>query len=110
MNCTRFLRNIIILLIVGFFLVPANVFSEGAKEKLVWAEWWDPEWGEDTIEWIITTFEEKHPGVDVEPLFIPHDQYSDELLTLCQAGDSPDIMGMEVTWSDAFDRLGLPPS
>ena len=26
-----------------------------------WAEWWDPEWGEDTIKWIIDTFEANHP-------------------------------------------------
>jgi ABC-type glycerol-3-phosphate transport system substrate-binding protein len=45
--------------------------------------------------------------VEVEALFIPHDQFSDKLLTLCQAGDCPDIMGMEVMWTDPFDRLGL---
>ncbi len=78
-----------------------------AKTKLVWAEWWDPEWGEDTIEWIIDAFEDDHPDVEVEAFFVPHDSFSDKLLTLCQAGECPDVMGMEVTWSDAFDRLGL---
>ena len=72
-----------------------------------WAEWWDPEWGEDTIEWIIDTFEANHPDVKVEAFFVPHNSFSDKLLTLCQAGDCPDIMGMEVMWSDAFNRHGL---
>lgn len=107
MNHRSFLRKTAILLTVGLFLLSAIGFSEGQKEKLVWAEWWDPEWGEETIEWIVTSFEAEHPGVDVEALFIPHDRFSDELLTLGQAGDIPDIMGMEVMWSDAFDRLGL---
>ena len=107
MNCKGITRKILLLLLVGFFLIPAVLFAEGKKEKLVWAEWWDPEWGADTVEWIVSSFEEKNPGVDVEPLFIPHDQFSDELLTLGQAGDGPDIMGMEVMWSDTFDRLGL---
>ena len=89
MNHRNFLRKTVILLTVGLFLLSVIGFSEGQKEKLVWAEWWNPEWGEETIEWIVTSFEEEHPGVDVEPLFIPHDQFSDELLTLCQAGDCP---------------------
>ncbi len=107
MNCTRIMRKILHILLVGLFLIPAVLFGAGKKEKLVWAEWWDPEWGEDTVEWIVSSFEEKNPGVEVEPLFIPHDQYSDELLTLSQAGDAPDIMGMEVMDSSSFDRLGL---
>ncbi len=90
-----------------FFLIPAVLSAEGKKKKLVWARWWDPEWGEDTVEWIVNSFEEKNPGVEVEPLFIPHDQFSDELLTQCQAGDCPDIMGMEVMWSDAVRSAGL---
>jgi multiple sugar transport system substrate-binding protein len=107
MNCAGITRRILLVLVIVLFLIPAVSFAVGEKEKLVWAEWWDPEWGEDTVEWIISSFEDKNPGVEVEPLFIPHDQFSDELLTQCQAGDCPDIMGMEVMWSDAFDRLGL---
>ncbi len=103
-------RKLAKVLAVGLVLalfVGATLGVGYAKTKLVWAEWWDPEWGEDTVEWIIDTFEEAHPDVEVKAFFAPHDSYSDKLLTLCQAGDCPDIMGMEVTWSDAFNRLGL---
>lgn len=31
----------------------------------------------------------------------------DKLLTLCQAGEAPDVMSMEVTWPANFDKLGL---
>ncbi|MGC9530481.1 MAG: ABC transporter substrate-binding protein [Candidatus Bipolaricaulaceae bacterium] len=93
------------LALAAMSVVPAALAAD--QVKLVWAEWWDPEWGEDTIDWIISTFEEKHPGVTVEPFFIPHNQYSEKLLTLCQAGDVADIMGMEVLWADAFDRVGV---
>ena len=47
-----------------------------ANTKLVWAEWWDPEWGEDTIEWIIDAFEDDHPDVEVEACFVPPDYFS----------------------------------
>jgi len=102
----RFLKSIGLVLLLGL-LLGATVGLCQAKTKLVWAEWWDPEWGEDTIEWIIDTFEEEYPDVNVEKSFVPHGQFNDKLLTLCQAGDCPDIMGMEITWLDAFDRLGL---
>jgi len=31
----------------------------------------------------------------------------DKLLTLCQAKEAPDVMGMEVTWAANFDKLGV---
>ena len=102
-NIGRSIRMVVLLSV----LVVTATLSVHADTQLVWAEWWTPEWGEDTIEWIISTFEAEHPGVTIEPFFVPHGQYSDELLTLCQAGDCPDIMGMEVTWAEAFDRLGV---
>ena len=77
------------------------------KVKLVWSEWWDQEWGEETIDWIISSFEKKFPNVEVETVFAPHAQYMDKLLTLSQAGEAPDVMGMEVTWAANFDKLGV---
>ncbi|MFQ5796722.1 MAG: ABC transporter substrate-binding protein [Candidatus Bipolaricaulia bacterium] len=93
-------------LVVGLLLVSTSGFAQG-ETKIVWAGWWDQEWGRDTIDWIVSTFEETHPNVEVETMYVPHAQYSDKLLTLCQAGECPDIMGMEVTWAEAFDRLGM---
>jgi len=107
MRSWKLMFVLVLLGVLTFVSLNASLNLANDKVKLVWAEWWDPEWGEDTIQWIISTFEAEHPGVEVEPFFVPHNQYSDKLLTLCQAGDCPDIMGMEVTWLDAFDRLGV---
>jgi len=77
------------------------------KVKLIWSEWWDQEWGEETIDWIISSFEKKFPNVEVETVFAPHAQYMDKLLTLSQGGEAPDVIGMEVTWAANFDKLGV---
>ncbi|MBE0479159.1 sugar ABC transporter substrate-binding protein [Candidatus Aerophobetes bacterium] len=87
-------------------LLSSSVFSQD-KINLTWSEWWDQEWGEETINFIISSFEKKHPNVKVETMFAPHAMYQDKLLTLCHAGEVPDVMAMEVTWAADFDRLGV---
>ena len=77
------------------------------KIKLVWSEWWDNEWGVENVDWIISSFEEKHPNVEVEKIHTPWPQMFDKLMTLCQSGETPDVMGMEAEWVPAFDRLGV---
>ncbi len=98
----------------GLVLTVSLVLSLGVglgfaqeKVKLTWGEWWDQEWGEETIDWITSSFEKKHPNVEIETVFAPHGQYMDKLLTLCQAGEAPDVMGMEVYWAASFDKLGV---
>jgi len=99
---------------VGLVLTVSLVLSLGIglgfaqeKVKLTWSEWWDQEWGEETVNWVASSFEKKHPNVEVEIAYIPHPQYMDKLLTLCQAGEAPDVMAMEVTWAANFDKLGV---
>lgn len=94
---------------VAIFVVLCGLLVLGWAEEitLVWAEWWDSEWGLDTIEYLIKSFEAKYPGVHVRTVFAPWDQYRDKLLGLAHAGQVPDVMGMEVTWVTTFDRLGV---
>jgi multiple sugar transport system substrate-binding protein len=104
----RFLKGVGLVLTVSLALslgVASGLTQE--KVKLTWSEWWDQEWGEETINWIISSFEKEHPNVEVEKIFAPHAQYQDKLLTLSQAGDAPDVMSMEVTWLTQFDKLGV---
>ncbi len=100
--------------IVGLFLTLSLVVGISVtlglaqeKMKLTWTEWWDQEWGEETLDWMTSSFEKKHPNVEVETAYIPHAQYMDKLLTLCQAREAPDVMSMEVTWATNFDKLGV---
>jgi ABC-type glycerol-3-phosphate transport system substrate-binding protein len=104
----RFLKGVGLVLTVSLVLslVVGLGFAQ-EKVKLTWSEWWDQEWGEETIDWITSSFEKKHPNVEVETVFAPHAQYMDKLLTLCQAGEAPDVMGMEVYWAASFDKLGV---
>ncbi len=98
------IRLVVTDLILG--LCVSSGFAQG-KIKLTWSEWWDQEWGEKTINWIISSFEKEYPNVKVETVFAPHNQYMDKLLTICQAGEAPDVMSMEVTWAASFDKLGV---
>ncbi|MEA1963569.1 MAG: sugar ABC transporter substrate-binding protein [Candidatus Aerophobetes bacterium] len=102
------LRSIGMALIIGLVLsLCVGLGFAQQKVKLTWSEWWDQEWGRETIDWIISSFEKEHPNVEVETVFAPHAQYMDKLLTLCQAGEAPDVMSMEVTWAANFDKLGV---
>jgi len=97
-----------VLLSVSLVLAISTTFALAQdKVKLTWSEWWDQEWGEETIDWITSSFEKKYPNVEVETIFAPHGQYMDKLLVLCQAGEAPDVMSMEVTWAANFDKLGV---
>jgi len=104
----QFLRVAGLLLAVSLALGLGTTFGLAQdKVKLTWSEWWDQEWGRETIEWVNSSFEKKFPNVDVENMYVPHIQYMDKLLTLSQAGEAPDVMAMEVTWAASFDKLGV---
>lgn len=107
-GCKNFFKGVSLIVSVGLILglCVSSSFAQD-KVKLTWSEWWAQEWGEETIQWIISSFEKEHPNVEVERVSAPHAQYQDKLLTLCQAGDTPDVMGMEVTWLTSFDKLGV---
>ncbi len=104
----RFLKGVGLVLTVSFVLsLGVGLGFAQEKVELTWSEWWDQEWGEETVNWVASSFEKKHPNVEVEIAYIPHPQYMDKLLTLCQAGEAPDVMAMEVTWAANFDKLGV---
>ena len=97
-------------IILAFTLMfGVSVMSGHAEEKikLVWSEWWDNEWGVENVDWIISSFEEKHPNVEIVKVHTPWPQMFDKLMTLSQAGEPPDVMGMEAEWAAAFDRVGV---
>ena len=104
----QFMRIVGLLLTLSLVVgISVTLGLAQEKVKLTWSEWWDQEWGEETIDWIISSFEREHPNVEVETVFAPHAQYMDKLLTLCQAGEAPDVMAMEVYWAANFDKLGV---
>ena len=108
------MRKWFVLCMLSVLFVGLPGFSSGQqgtpaeeKTKLIWSEWWDVEWGDDTVEWIIASFEEKNPGVEVQTIFAPNDQMFGKLLTVAQSDEAPDVMGMEGHWAVAIDKLGV---
>jgi len=110
MKSNNFFKVTCILIITSLIIVFSitTVFAQNQdKIKIQWMEWWSDEWGEDTVSWVVSTFEEKHPGVEVEVKFTPYQQYYQRLLTNAQAGNIPDVMGMEIVWLPQLYKLGV---
>ena len=102
-----FLNGFWLLLVLILILSLCSIGFTQEKVKLTWSEWWDEEWGVENVDWIISSFEEKHPNVEIVKLYTPYTAYYDKLMTLCVAGEAPDVMAMEVLWAVAFDKLGV---
>ena len=90
--------------ILGLF--PLVGFGQ-EKIDITWSEWWRDEWGGNSIDWIMATFEEKHPNVRIVDKFWTWDKTFDKLISLAAVGDPPDVFGMELEFIQAFDRVGL---
>lgn len=103
-----FLKGVELVLVLSLALSLCSMvgFTQ-EKVKLTWSEWWDHEWGADTIKWIISSFEQKHPNVEIESIYAPIANYESKVLTLAQAGEVPDIMGMEFLYAAGLSKLGI---
>ncbi len=113
------LRFPVVLIIVAMLSV-GTLFAGGRQEKkaapaetkkekvtITFLGWWDDEYGKDTMQKIADMFMEKHPDVQVKMLNSPHSAFEDKLLAMSQAGETPDVMGMEFNWVPRFDKMGI---
>lgn len=113
-------KRVFVLAVVGFvFLFTFSVSAGGQKEssaaaassgakktEVVWAEWWDHEWGLDVMHQLIGNFEKEHPDITVTRVANNwFDTYNKEI-EMAQAGQPADVMGMEGIWMSALDKLG----
>src|SRR3954453_2221336 len=73
---------------------------------LHWLEWWDGEWGADTIDALTKKFEDK-TGIKVERTAVPWDSMYDLLVADAQGEGKFDVMGMEgCCFLSGIDKLG----
>lgn len=85
--------------------------EEAAAEEPVvinWLEWWDAEWGEDTMDELIARFEAENPGIKVERTVVGWGSMFESIVTSAQAEAAEyDVLGMEpCCWMSALVKLG----
>jgi len=104
----RFLKD---LLLSAACALAATLPLHGAamaadQVTLHWLEWWDGEWGADTIDGLTKKFEEK-TGIKVERTAVPWDSMYDLLVADAQGEGKFDVMGMEgCCFLTGIDKLG----
>src|SRR5215217_5629228 len=101
-------KKVTLILLVAILLTLVGVKQPAkAATTIKWLEWWDPEWGKDVMDELISRFE-KQSGIHVERTAVPWDNMYDNLLTNAQAGTATyDVLGMEACcFLTGIDKLG----
>lgn len=57
-------------------------------------------------EQVIPAFEAAHPGITVESLNVPYDQFRRKLLTAIAGGTAPDLIRADIIWVPEFAYMG----
>lgn len=55
---------------------------------------------------LIPAFEASHPGITVQAVNIPYDQFHQKLLTAIAGGTAPDVARLDIIWVPEFANLG----
>jgi multiple sugar transport system substrate-binding protein len=58
------------------------------------------------LEQIIPRFEEENPGITVEAVAFPYDEFRQKLLTSFAGGEVPDLVRMDIIWVPEFADMG----
>ena len=80
--------------------------ARAEQVTLHWLEWWDGEWGNDTMDALTQGFEKK-TGIKVERTAVPWDNMYDLLIANAQGDAKYDVLGMEgCCFLTGVDKLG----
>lgn len=55
---------------------------------------------------VIPAFEASHPGITVQSVNIPYDQFHQKLLTAIAGGTAPDLARLDIIWIPEFGDMG----
>ena len=87
----------------------AEAEEQPAEEvvEINWLEWWDSEWGEDTMVELIARFEAGNPGIQVVRTGVGWGSMFESIVTSAQAEAAEyDVLGMEpCCWMSALVKL-----
>lgn len=80
--------------------------EEDEQVTITWLGWWVNEWG-DAHDKLIAGFEEEHPNIKVEAVFVPYPDMNARLTSAAAAGDTEyDFFGAESGWLPGLLREG----
>jgi multiple sugar transport system substrate-binding protein len=103
-------HKLLIALLVVVLAIPLGVTS--ARQDTVTIEFWhtynevSPE-NEMLVETLIPMFEEANPGIEVESVPFPYDEFRQTMLTALAGGEGPDLARLDIIWSPEFAELGV---
>lgn len=79
----------------------------GGGDVTLRVSWWGNDSRHQITEEALTLFEEKNPGINVEPEFSDWDSYYDRLTTQVASGDTPDVFTIEIRRLGEFAGNGI---
>lgn len=103
------MRRLSIFLV--FVLLSVVISSAVLAEDIVIKFWhtynMETDEGKMMNEVIIPAFEKEHPGVKVESLQIPYDEFRKKLLVSIAGGKAPDIVRADIIWVPELAKQGV---
>jgi ABC-type glycerol-3-phosphate transport system substrate-binding protein len=105
-------RFIVLVLLVTVGLAP--LFGGGSREQaddgvttlVVW-EWISTEGEGEVLQALLAEFDAQNPDIRIESLTTPWGQARDEILLMSQAGNVPDLIGVNRNWLHEFVQLNM---
>ncbi|HDK28095.1 MAG TPA: extracellular solute-binding protein [Candidatus Atribacteria bacterium] len=99
--------SIFLMLILLFTTISSIAFAGDTVIKFWHTYNMQTEEGKTMNEVVIPAFEKEHPGVKVESLQIPYDEFRKKLLTSIAGGKAPDIVRVDIIWVPEMAKEGL---
>jgi len=98
--------GVLLLLSTTVVFGPMGAMAEN-KVEISWLEWWEGEWGKDFMREVINQFESKNPNIKVTRESITFPPMHDKVITLFEAKQLPDVIGMIPEWYGEFASMGI---
>ncbi|MGQ7787772.1 ABC transporter substrate-binding protein [Nesterenkonia sp. K-15-9-6] len=102
----RWTRPLGALLVAGLAATACGDGSDDGDVTLTFS-WWGGDVRHQYTQEIIALFEEEHPHITVEPRYGEWDGYWDQLATQTAAGDTPDIIQMDLVYLREYIESGV---
>src|SRR5690554_182408 len=104
-----FLSLLIPVLIISICVFNINVYADNITEKEITLRiaWWGSQARHDKTLRVIKLFEERHPGIKIQPIYTGWREYWDVMATFAAAGNLPDIMQHDYKYFNTYNKHNI---